>query len=191
LLSAFGIYLWPVEYLQDVDNNATSQWPGQAAGFGHFAELDIFEFAGTGGDGTTYTGRDRYQTTQHDWAGVAGSYSHFYNANTPTLLGFVPDWTLFHTYGALWTPQANVSTPGSMKFYFDDQHIVGADVFWKNANFPSPVVWPGSWPTTPQDRSSAGLADDKFAIIDAGHLALGLDGDTEVGMDVDWVKVWQ
>ena len=27
-----------------------------------------------------------------------------------------------------------------MQFYFDNPHIVGADVFWKNASYPSAVA---------------------------------------------------
>jgi hypothetical protein len=189
----FGIYLFLVEHLEDLDNSSEAKWIGAPTNYGHFGELDIFEFAGSDGDGT-YTTKTRYQTTLHDWAGTSSnnySEGHFYNSNTPIDLGFTPDWTQLHTYGAWWTPQADADTPGSMKFYFDGTHIEGADVYWLNSNWPNPVAWPGSWPTTPQDRSSPELADDLFAIIDSGHLALSLDGSTECGMDVDFVRVWQ
>lgn len=187
----FGIYLFSLQVIADTDNNGQSQWPGQPAGYAHFAEVDIFEFRGVGVDGITYNGMKKYSTTQHDWAGNSGSYINPYNTNFEQTVGEgAPDWNQFHVYGANWVPQQSANSVGSMTFYFDGLPMPQR-VFWKNPNWPSPVAWPGSWPSTPQNRSTPALADAHFAVIDSHLMAMQLDGHTECGMDVDWVKVWQ
>jgi hypothetical protein len=184
---------WPsfwgeaVEHVFDSkDGQAAERWPGQAANYAHFAELDFFE-ACCGGPYTTSVG---YYGTITDWSGpyVPGTgYSHrILNQNhrfDPT--GRVINWNQWHTYGTLWVPQDG-NEPGYVQWFFDG--IPGPQVFYKGPprNPPLPGQNDGVWAPT-----VSSLAAETYSILDSQRLALSIATDQGWPIQVRWVRVWQ
>jgi hypothetical protein len=162
------------------------QWSGQASGYAHFNELDVFE-ACCGG---SYVGQSGYYGSVHDWSGIynngwpvniSNNATHYF---TPVMPSSV-NWNQYHTYGALWVPQKG-ATPGYIQFFFD--------------GYPGPIEYylgPPVSPPVPQnglgsyDPTSPSLATTTYSIIDSQHPALNLSTDGGWPMLVDWVRVWQ
>jgi hypothetical protein len=95
-------------------------WPGQGAGYFHFAENDMMD----GFQGTSF-----YQTNLIDWNGTAPTATQAsiipstitFNQVNISNFGFGTNFTnrnSFHVYGQLWVP-ATSSTQGYIQNYFD------------------------------------------------------------------------
>lgn len=108
---------WWMMALQHMVAMSSDQWSGQAAGFRHFAEVDVFEY-----DQYQFTSdQDDYGAALHDWYGLDGSYSHIdppYSLVRRTGI----DYTQWHKYGFLWVP-ATATTKGYCQFFCDDQLV--------------------------------------------------------------------
>ena len=107
IAGAFGVYLFSAPNIYDVDATGDGQWPGQAPGYGHFAEFDMFELAGFMPD-NSYNGKHTFQGTVHDFSGTydqaQGWQYHIYNANSLQDIGAPPDWTQFHIVSIVLVP---------------------------------------------------------------------------------------
>lgn len=164
---------WPsfwamaIEHLADGDE----QWPGQAANYDHFAELDMFEYSVAGAEGA-----DSYGVNMHDRYGVYPAWTN----DTLPYSGVVRDappatvWTNIHRIGCLWVPAVSGGAQGYVKFYFDGAQV-GAAETWDYFN-PNSAPPPGS---------------SEFGILDHQRLALILGTGTSQPITVRSVKVWQ
>jgi len=135
------------------------------------------------GLGNTYVG------AIHDWSGTYTASSGFtYNiANYGNCFinpGTV-DWSVAHTYGALWVPQAD-NTPGHVTWYFDGQAV--GSVYWLGPDTSTALAGASTGSLTP---SSASQATTTYSVLDDQQLALSLQTDSAWPMYVDWVRVWQ
>ena len=137
-------------------------WPGQAANYENWIELDIFE---------AYNLTPNYYATLHNGYGIAGSYSDVPLTNTTPV--FAPGSK--HAYGMLWVP-ATSSTQGYVQFFMDRQAI-GARTLW-NQQALSGVSPP---PVSPWE----------FGVVDGQHLCLILGAGPSTPMSVYSVNVWQ
>jgi hypothetical protein len=113
-----AFWLMTVEHLS---NDYNSHWPGQAAAYQHYLEVDILERRNDVGE--------VYMGNMHDW------YGDYYNpvpASCGTYCNHQPsyseytikvekavDWTLYHRYAVNWIP-ATDTTDGRYDYYFDD-----------------------------------------------------------------------
>jgi len=130
---------WPSFWLMNIEHLSGvlswMQWPGQATGYYHWVEIDIFEFDA----GVT----NKYGIAGHDW----------YEDTTPTVHnvstgggGFSPitvaaDMSQYHAYGLAWIP-ATATNQGSAIWYFDN--VAVGTINWnaftpQNNNVPPPV----------------------------------------------------
>lgn len=155
------------EYLTE-SGILADQWVGQATGYQHFAELDMFEWDLP----YPYT----YGIAMHDWWGIPGTtctgwclFNYGGNAANPKKT----DYTLYHRYAALWVP-ATSSTDGYVKWFFDD--VLMGTLSW--AQFTGQAPPPSS--STPW----------RFGVIDQQHMVLILSGGNSP-MTVRSVDVWQ
>jgi len=169
-----------IEHIADNATQSLSRWPGQAAGFAHFIEVDFFETLGTS---TT-----QYQATNHDWGGIFNGTTFPQNiandGNNVISIG-AADFTQFHTYGTLWVPQ-NGSTPGRIQRYFDN--VLVQSIFYFGPPGLPPLPTDGTNTFTP---SSVGQAAATYSVLDGQRLALTLFGSSTAPLQVDWVKVWK
>lgn len=170
---------WPAFWGLAIQHIAgAAQWPGQPSGYANFAEVDFMEAYSS----TQYTG------TIHDWSGTYSSNGWEFNiqnnGNNIISLGSV-DWSVFHTYGLSWVPQAG-NTPGHVTWYFDGQ--AESTIYWLGpaTSTSLPGINTGSF--TP---SSPGQAAATYSVLDSEQLALSLQTDASWPMYVDWVRVWQ
>ena len=160
-----AFWTWPIEALTQ-SGSATTHWPGQAADYGDFVEIDFAEF---------YPGiaSEQINTSLLNWYGNTGQ--SLGEGNIPRVSGI--DWNQPHKYGFLWTP-ATATTQGSGKWFLDDQPI-GITVTWNlyDPTLPPPPVYPGS----------------AFSVLDKTHLALILGNFQNVTnpVTVHGVSVWQ
>ncbi len=187
----FGIYLFSVEHIYDDAAVGDAHWPGQAPGYGHFIELDIFELAGVSFD-KTYNGKTTFQGTIHDWSGTydvhKGWQNNIVNSNSLQKVGAV-DWSQYHTYGVLWVPQ-NGSDPGFCQWFFDDVPLNATH--WRGPVGSPPLPGRGSaYAGLTVDQSTSDRADRVFSVVDRQSLVMQLDGNSDLPMDIDWVRVWQ
>ena len=173
---------WPAfwgEAIQHITGN--DQSAGQAAGYAHFAELDIMEYM-NGLSSSQYLG------TIHDWSGTYSSNGWEYNiansGNSAINVGPI-DWSVYHTYGLLWVPQSG-NTPGHVTWYFDGQ--AETSIYWLGPATSTSLPGTSSGSFTP---SSSGQAGSTYSILDSDQLALSLQTDASWPMYVDWVRVWQ
>lgn len=186
---------WPcfwsmaVEHVYQGFHQADEQWPGQAPGYAHFAELDFFEAYHAPHE--SYVGKTSYLGAPHDWSGKWENGNWQYNIQTGNRLvqtGAV-DWKQFHNYGCLWVPQQGTQ-PGYAQFFFDE--LPGPLVFWKGpiGNPPLPGQpapgQVGTYTAATPDRASK-----TYAILDQQRLAVVLGTDYAWPMQVDWVRIWQ
>ena len=151
----FGIYLFSIEHIYDDAASGDARWPGQINGYGHFCELDMFEFAGSSAD-RTYNGKASFQGTIHDWSGTHDiTYGWQHNISNSNSLQKVDEvnWDEFHTYGVLWIPQRG-SKPGSVQWFFDDTPL--GKVYWLGPPG-SPPLRGRHLPTLPPRSSRTGL----------------------------------
>jgi hypothetical protein len=160
-------------------------WPGQGAGYFHFAENDMMD----GFQGTSF-----YQTNLIDWNGTAPTATQAsiipstitFNQVNITNFGFGTNFTnrnSFHVYGQLWVP-ATSSTQGYIQNYFDG--VPTSKFTW---NLYNSATAP---PPTGQNIAN---------IIDQDHMSINLGDDPTTGtisaanptsvIYVDWVHVWQ
>lgn len=149
------------------------QWPGQAANYDHFAEVDFFE----------YNSPPNYTGSVLDWYGIHGTTCspNYCNVNNGVLnRRIVPngfDYNVYHKYGVLWVP-ATSSTNGSLTWYLDDVAI-GTSVQWNQytTQLPPPAAYPPiSW---------------TFGIMDNQHFPLLLGTIDGGPMTVSSVRVFQ
>jgi UDP-glucuronate decarboxylase len=189
-----GAYLFSIEHIYFDLFPYDAQFPGQARGYAHFAELDIMELAGLSSR-NDYVGKTGFQGTLHDWSGVydgaptyRGWQFDLYNINSLHTAGAV-DWKQFHTYGALWVPQAG-SSPGYVRWFFDDRPL--GSVYWLGPmRSPPQISKDKQYKGVPIDQSTPLRAGPIFSVIDGQRLAMQLDGNPDWPILVDWVKVWQ
>jgi beta-glucanase (GH16 family) len=149
-------------------------WPGQAADYGEWIEVDAPEF----NTGTTNT----YGQGMHNWFGV-GSSPGDVNTGASLWAPFSPvtvpagtDFRQSHLYGFLWVP-ATSTTQGYMEWYFDRVKI-GKRISWDLYN---PALAP-----PPVAGSSA------FSVLDTRHLALIVGNGTPANpVTLSNLQVWQ
>jgi hypothetical protein len=189
--SALGNLGWWALSIESVYGNfhtADEQWPGQAAGYWHYSEVDFFEPywpSGTPPGAGDYGNPTEYSSSIHDWSGI--SDAHNIESGYHRNIGSV-DWNAFHTFGCLWVPQSG-STPGYLKYYFDDQ-LIGT-TYWLGPPPAAPPL-PGQIDGhSIYDTPTIGSATTTYSILDQRRLALVLTGDINWPLYVDWVRVWQ
>lgn len=188
---------WPafwsmaIESIYATSHEADVQWPGQAAGYEHFAELDFMEIPHS--PYQSFEGGTTYIASIHDWsgdynAGCAWQYNIVNNGNNVVPVGDV-DWSQFNTYGVLRIPQSG-SNPGIAQWWFNGN--AGPVIYWRGPVGSPPL--PGQstttcstgtfTPTTPAEAAST------YAILDQQRLAIALNTDPAWPLQVDWVQVW-
>lgn len=168
---------WWMLPLEHLDHLPSTYWPGQDAGFEHFAELDIFEYFGKPDDPLTFA------STLHDWYGVLEKTcpGHvFCGEQTPyrTLMRRAPastNWNTFHKLGILWVP-ATEAQAGRFAFYLDGV-LVGDPTFYSKFKGQAPPPGP--------------LAPWTFGVADQQHFVLLLGTGTSSPLTVRSVNVWQ
>jgi hypothetical protein len=173
-----SFYAMPIEYF-----TKTSQWPGQAPGFAHFAEDDFFE---------AWLESRRYGGAVHDWYGLPGchaggetsGYCEVANdGNSPQVIGKtlaikVPegtDWRQFHVIGQLWVSgKMTGDKRGFVQFYFDGKPTTDR-VGWRDGPMQGPPP----------------AGETAFSILDQDHLVVYIGSPAHTPLRVDWVRVWQ
>lgn len=167
---------WPSFWSMGIEhmaNKGEAHWPGQPAGYDHFAEDDFFEYD------TAWAGASTYGGAVHDWWGIwtpDKGYSNVQNDNYIIRTPAGTDFTRFHRYGNLWTPASPGNDwQGSIQSYFDGQPTSDR-ITWRGDQFP------GAPPPN---------GDFKFSIIDRELLNLLLGCGTGETMRVKYVRVWQ
>jgi hypothetical protein len=173
---------WPSFWAMSIEHllgNGTAQWPGQAAGYEHFIEVDFMEYDIAYPQKTT----DIYNGSIHDWYGVwkqtcaSSGFCDVMNEPWPTHLMSTPantDFSAYHSYGLLWVP-ATASTDGYVQYYFDGEPV-GNPITWAQFTNESPASTP---------------ANQNFGILDLQHLVLSLGTGPNFPMTVGAVSVWQ
>lgn len=164
---------WPAFWANDIENmsqnavTALTQWPGQAAGFGNWIEVDVMEF--------DHADIGQYGIQVHNWYGHYGQGLDVrgFGPGVQVPAGF--DWSLPHRYGVLWVP-ASAATRGYLQMYLDGVAI-GPRLQW-NSLTPSAVPPPSPGSTA-------------FAVLDQRHLALILSTGPHNPMTVYAVSAWQ
>ena len=169
--------------------NAGQQWPGQAAGYSHFVEDDIFEY-------DTYSGwgANTFGGTVIDWYGIynvtCSGYCKVWNfplaplgtfQNAIVYLDPSIVWTQFHRIGQLYTPGTlSNGYAGSLQWYFDGVSIPDFVTWVDNgASYQAGLISP---PPT---------GNFAFSIIDQQSLVLSLKAGTTSPLKVKYVRVWQ
>lgn len=167
---------WWTMSLEHLSGLSTQQWKGQASGYDHFIEPDIFEADLGSGYPNAYGGN------VHDWYGAWNSKAcpSYCNVQLPfsTVVRTVPSTTNFssyHRYGLLWIP-ATASKKGSLTYYFDGVQV-GPSTTYSQFSTQKPV--PSS--STPWT----------FGVVDQQHLVLILGAGASTPMQVQSVTVWQ
>jgi len=167
-----------IETMNGVSVNAgPNAWAGQVSGYGDWIEADIAEFDTTGS----------YGIALHNWYGAVGSNNDVNTGFAKVAPSPTPDYTQYHTYGALWVP-ATVSGHGSFKFYFDGTEV--AEVTWDQFNAaltPPPTAQASVTSGVPQ--TAGGLT--AFGVMDNLHLALIMGAGSGSTVTFKSVTVWQ
>lgn len=162
-------------------NGGPYQWPGQAAGFGDWAEVDFAEFDDPNSYGLAF----------HNWYGAVGSAIQANSNFAKALPSPTPDYTQYNTYGALWVP-ATPTAQGRMVYYFHpgdcSVSCVGAytvigTLTWNKYNA---ALGP---PPTPTGTTTGG--GSTFSVLDNLHLAVIFGGSSGHTTTVKDVQVWQ
>lgn len=125
----------------------------------HWAELDFYEYV-----------PGAYNGSVHDWLhpDPAQPKIDYVNSNTnyATLPGV--DFSTWHTYGCLWTP-------GTIKYYFDGNHILTTNYAADTVPPEHPNYPIGTW--SQLDKETNGMT----IVLGSGN---------NWPLDVDWVRVW-
>lgn len=175
-----NFFAMAIEHIADNGSVSLGHWPGQAATYAHFIEVDFFETLGTS---TT-----QYQSTTHDWGGIFNGTTYPQNivdaASNVISIG-AADFTQFHTYGCLWVSQSG-STPGRLQRYFDN--VLVQTIYYLGPPGSPPLPTDG---TNTYSPSLIGQADRTYSILDTQRLAFSLFGSSTAPLQVDWVKVWK
>jgi hypothetical protein len=172
-------------YASDNLNSGPGLWPGQGAGYFHFAENDMMD----GFQATAF-----YQTNLIDWNGTGPTVTNAaiipstitFNQVNITNFGFSSNFTnrhSFHVYGQLWVAATSTSQ-GYIQNYFDG--VPTSKFTW---NLYNSATAP---PPTGQNIAN---------IIDVDHMSVNLGNDPTSGtisaanptswIFADWVHVWQ
>jgi hypothetical protein len=156
------------------------QWPGQASGFAHFIENDMFEY----NTGIT----NGWDATVIDWQGVFGVFDSYLkcagfcgvqNQNHFITLPSVK-WTSFNTFGQLWIPGTAANNyQGSVTNYFNGIKV-SSGVTWTSQG----VGTPGMITNPPTGTFTWSAMDGLtyYIILGTGHTT---------PLQVQWVHVWQ
>ncbi len=179
--SSFQSYWYAdaIEQLAYPFGDPAENWPGQAADYSAFVEVDTMENIGL-----STSKKQHYYTTLHNWYGVynetcASGYCDVNNSFQAANQTFVPnytDFTQYHRIAVLWVP-ATGSTNGNISFWFDDIMVNGP---YSYAQFS--LVTP---PTPPP------AAPYIFSILDQRHLALIAGGGNKNPVTLRSMDVWQ
>jgi hypothetical protein len=155
-------------------------WTGQATGYTHFIEPDIFEYDIKANSGI-------YGSATHEYWGVYNvtctNFCSQYELVTATpgrrpsvfSMFFPPvvNFSLYHKYGMLWIP-ATGTTSGSLTFYFDGISMGSFSYTHFTTQSPPPTGQPWA-----------------YGIIDNNHLTLILGNDSAARMQIRSVNIWQ
>jgi hypothetical protein len=172
-VASFGAGGWPSFWCLPIEKGmgpVPDAWPGQAAGYEHYLELDIMEYIWSG------VRPSSYMATLHDWYGVYTSGFNDVNNGAANVMP-VSDVSLFnsfHRYGVLWVP-ATASTKGYIQYYFD-RAPVGTQFLWDQYTGQPPTPIGQSW---------------KYGIVDSHHHSLILGTGPGANLTVQSVDVWQ
>lgn len=188
--SAYGSTGFPAFWglaIEHMTQKGQSQWPGQAAGFEHFFEDDIFEY-----DTSSFRPANVFGSKRWEWHGQ-------YNITCPGFCSTsneayeigneapsADDWTIFHTIGQLWIlGTAANHYQGSMTIYVDGAPALPD----ASAARGFPISWTGN-PTGDQGApppTGAGM----YSIVDQQHLNIILGTTPGWPMKVAFVRVWR
>lgn len=170
-------WLMPVEHFAEP---RTDQWVGQANGYEHFTELDIFEYNQWASHPNAYSG------AVHEWYGVYGktclpNFCHASNTNNEGAFNnFIiqtpgtTDFSQFHRYGLLWVT-ATDTTQGYLQYYFDGA-ATNDRITWERFTNQAPPPGRASW---------------AFSVTDRLHFVLILGTGNGQPMTIRSVNVWQ
>ncbi|MDD5675900.1 MAG: hypothetical protein PHC61_17145, partial [Chitinivibrionales bacterium] len=156
--------------LEHMANLTAGFWPGQAADFVHYMEVDIFDYHAAA-DNNNY----QYNGILHDVFGsqTGGAAHNTTNPLTSTItLPNTNDFSQYHKYGCLWVP-ATGTTKGYVLYCFDDKATADS------------VAW-----TQYTDQTPPPVDPWTFGILDQQHLVLALGSDFSP-MTIQSVNVWQ
>jgi len=174
VLSAF----WGQPIEAEIHPGSTDHWPGQAAGYAHYQELDFMEFWGLSVSYYILDWWGIYQVTcAHGFCdcGNNGGCTGVPDNGSVTVPSGT-DFSAFNVYGALVVPsQANDGGTGYTQGYFND----------------SPTSSHNSWaaydPAAPPPPSGTQI----FAATDIDHYYLIANTTTGCPLQLQYVRVWQ
>jgi hypothetical protein len=148
-------------------NLGTSQWPGQAAGYGHSIEADILEYY----EGQFSAPLNQYSASLIDWYGSSGNKYGVGTVYTVPQASF----SNYNTVAMLWVP-ATATADGYVNYYWNGS-LVSSKSYTQltNADQPPPSVG------TPW----------AFGIIDQGHLVIETGSNSTYPITIQSVNVWQ
>ena len=144
---AAGNQYWPSFWSMAMEGNVTpgNQWPGQAAGYTHTVELDMFE-----ADVWWKPTVPAWGSGLHDWYGIPGKTcppgTCVVSMINPSGERDAPAGTnldTLHTYGFLWIA-ATATTKGSFATYFDGK-LVGYTQSWTQFTNQAPTPVGKTW----------------------------------------------
>jgi hypothetical protein len=182
--NAVGFPAWWLEPVEHMADPRTDQWQGEAPGYEHFVEVDIFEYnqqKRLGPSPAAYSG------ATHEWYGIykktcpdgfcrVSNYNNLSRFNN--FLVNVPPGTNFnqyHKYGLLWVP-ATASSEGYIQYYFDG--VATNDRL--------------SWKQFSGQRGKPGPQTDwAFGVVDQMHMVLILGTGNAQPLSIKSVNVWQ
>lgn len=172
--------IW-MESVKHAAGKGASQWEGQAAGYEHFIEDDIFQY------NITWAPKVAFGGGVHDWSGIYPSFTNLTNAGPAAGTQFnnfvvapsnlTPgDWSNWHTVGQLWVKgSASNGYHGYLQTYFDGR-ATNMTISWTdNLNY------------TPETLSGSRSV---FSIMDQDEVMLILGSGTKQPLHVQWVHVW-
>ena len=169
---------WPAFWAWDMRQvTSAAQWPGQPAGYFHWAEADFLEAFHSPRSGLIAP-----IGTIHDWSGrfLNGGWQFNISNNGPNVFKLNPVDNNWHRIGFLWVPQ-NGNTPGFGAWYIDD-------VLDHTQSWLGPV---GSPPLDGQFTGAWIGQSQTYAITDDAQLSVIMTGDPEWPITVGQVRVFQ
>ncbi|MDD5675950.1 MAG: hypothetical protein PHC61_17400 [Chitinivibrionales bacterium] len=154
--------------IEKMANLPSLHWPGQAVGYQHFSEIDMFDFHDVVAP--------QYRAFVRELYGTLPMYNIAQTSNFPHCYINFPannDLTASHKYAFIWVP-ATADKTGYVTFFYDDK-AMGDSVSWsKYANQAAPPADP--W---------------RLGFLDTQHLVMVLGDTYTPGMTVQLVNVWQ